>query len=73
MFGQMLRDAQVGKVSVVLAWRIDRFARSMRDFVFRRDEAVRLRESGVSWRAIARKLGVPQAAIRAALGRVQKV
>jgi DNA invertase Pin-like site-specific DNA recombinase len=27
--------------------------------VFRRDEAVRIREQGVSWRKIAAKLGVP--------------
>jgi DNA invertase Pin-like site-specific DNA recombinase len=27
--------------------------------VFRRDEAVRLRDSGMSWRAVAEKLGVP--------------
>jgi predicted transcriptional regulator len=27
--------------------------------VFRRDEAVRLREAGLSWRKIAAELGVP--------------
>jgi putative DNA-invertase from lambdoid prophage Rac len=27
--------------------------------VFRRDEAIRLRESGLSWRAVAQQLGVP--------------
>src|SRR5207344_3287560 len=27
--------------------------------VFRRDEVVRLREDGMSWRAIAKQLGVP--------------
>ena len=144
VFEQLLRDAQAGKVSVILVWRIDRFARSMRDFVnvtlqlatwkvrlvsvteavdsgnenpfarfmlgllallaelerniivervragvaeakrqgkhcgrprrvFRRDEAARLRAGGMSWRAIERKLGVPQATIRLALRGVQKV
>ena len=33
--------------------------------IFRRDEAARLREGGMSWRAIVRKLGVPQSTIRA--------
>ena len=144
VFEQLLRDAQAGKVSVILVWRIDRFARSMKDFVnvtlqlatwkvrlvsvteavdsgnenpfarfmlgllallaelerniivervragvaeakrqgkhcgrprrvFRRDEAARLRAGGMSWRAIERKLGVPQATIRLALRGVQKV
>jgi putative DNA-invertase from lambdoid prophage Rac len=41
--------------------------------IFRRDEAARLRESGMTWRAIARKLRVPQATIRLALRGVQKV
>lgn len=41
--------------------------------VFRRDEAAKLREEGWSWRAIERKLGVPQATIRLALKGVQKV
>lgn len=35
--------------------------------VFRRDEAERMRKTGMSWRAIARSLGVPQATIRGAL------
>jgi DNA invertase Pin-like site-specific DNA recombinase len=144
VFEELLRDAQAGKVSVILVWRIDRFARSMKDFVnvtlqlaawkvrlvsvteavdsgnenpfarfmlgllallaelerniivervragvaeakrqgthcgrpykvFRRDEAARLRAGGMSWRAISRKLGVPQATIRLALRGVQKV
>ena len=33
VFEQMLADARAGKVDVVLVWRIDRFARSMKDFV----------------------------------------
>lgn len=36
--------------------------------VWRRDEAVRLREEGLSWRAIAARLGIPQASIRLAVG-----
>lgn len=35
--------------------------------VFRRDLAEQLRAKGISWRAIARELGVPQATIRLAL------
>ena len=35
--------------------------------VFRRDEAAELRAQGMSWRAIAAALGVPQATVRAAL------
>ncbi len=34
VFLRMLEDAQRGKVNVILVWRIDRFARSMKDFVF---------------------------------------
>jgi ABC-type arginine transport system permease subunit len=41
--------------------------------VFRREEAARLRAGGMSWRAIERKLGIPQATIRLALPGVQKV
>lgn len=37
--------------------------------VFRRDEAVRMRQQGMSWRAIERALGVPQATIRLAVRR----
>jgi putative DNA-invertase from lambdoid prophage Rac len=37
--------------------------------IFRRDEAVRMRERGMSWRAIARALGVPQATVRLAVRR----
>jgi DNA invertase Pin-like site-specific DNA recombinase len=33
VFLQMLDDAKAGKVNVILVWRIDRFARSMKDFV----------------------------------------
>jgi len=33
-FLQMLADAKAGKLDVILVWRIDRFARSMKDFVF---------------------------------------
>jgi DNA invertase Pin-like site-specific DNA recombinase len=32
-FEQLLRQAKAGKIDVVLVWRIDRFARSMVDFV----------------------------------------
>jgi DNA invertase Pin-like site-specific DNA recombinase len=35
--------------------------------VFRRDQASALRKQGLSWRAIERKLGVPQSTIRKAL------
>jgi putative DNA-invertase from lambdoid prophage Rac len=35
--------------------------------IFRRDEAARLREEGYSWRAIARRIGVPESTIRRAL------
>jgi DNA invertase Pin-like site-specific DNA recombinase len=52
----------------------DRHSRSGKDLppgrpskIFRRDEASRLRDSGMSWRKIARKLGVPQSTIRLAL------
>jgi len=40
--------------------------------VFRRDEAQKLRAEGLSWLAIARRLGVPQATIRLSLSGVQK-
>ena len=33
VFQRMLEDARKGKVNVILVWRIDRFARSMKDFV----------------------------------------
>jgi DNA invertase Pin-like site-specific DNA recombinase len=33
VFQRMLEDAKSGKVQVILVWRIDRFARSMKDFV----------------------------------------
>lgn len=143
VFEQLLKDAQRGDVAVILVWRVDRFARSMKDFVsvtlqlsnwkvrlmsatepvdsgdqspfgkftlqllallaelerniivervragvaeaqrqgkhcgrplkvFRRDEAAELRQAGMSWRAIARELDVPQATIRLALQGVQK-
>lgn len=35
--------------------------------VFRRDEAQRLRKQGMSWRAIAKAIGVPQSTIRLAM------
>src|SRR3954454_15338293 len=35
--------------------------------VFHRDQATELREKGLSWRAIARQLGVPQATVRRAV------
>lgn len=34
VFNRMLADARQGKLQVILVWRIDRFARSMKDFVF---------------------------------------
>jgi DNA invertase Pin-like site-specific DNA recombinase len=37
--------------------------------VFRRDEALRMRRRGMSWRAIARALGVPQSTVRLAVRR----
>lgn len=33
VFRQMIEDARLGKVDVILVWRIDRFARSIKDFV----------------------------------------
>lgn len=33
VFERMIADAKAGKVDIVLVWRIDRFARSMKDFV----------------------------------------
>lgn len=33
IFERMLADARAGKVNVILVWRIDRFARSMKDYV----------------------------------------
>jgi DNA invertase Pin-like site-specific DNA recombinase len=33
VFERLLKDAKAGRIDVVLVWRIDRFARSMRDFV----------------------------------------
>ncbi len=135
---------QAGKFDVVLVWKVDRFARSMKDLVaitlqltmwkvrlvsatepvdsgdrspfgkftlqllgllaelerniivqrvkagvaeaqrqgkhcgrprniFEREKAAELRQAGLSWRAIAGKLGVPQSTIRLALAGVQKV
>jgi putative DNA-invertase from lambdoid prophage Rac len=140
---QLLADARLKKLDTVLVWKIDRFGRSVQEFVervralddmgvrfiapnqgidtdqhspagrllmhilasiaeferdliqervkagvaeakrrgkhcgrpkkvFRRDEAKKLRAEGLSWRAIARCLGVPQATIRLALSDVQK-
>jgi putative DNA-invertase from lambdoid prophage Rac len=140
---QLLADARLKKIDVVLVWKIDRFGRSVQEFiervqtlfvygvrflapnqgidtdlkspagrllmhilsaiaeferdliqervragvaeakrqgkhcgrpkkVFRRDEAMKLRSQGMSWRAIARKLDVPQATIRRALSSVPK-
>jgi DNA invertase Pin-like site-specific DNA recombinase len=34
VFERMLKDAQAGKFKAILVWRVDRFARSMKDFVF---------------------------------------
>ncbi len=34
VFLRMLDDARAGKFEVILVWRIDRFARSMKDFIF---------------------------------------
>ncbi len=143
VFERMLADAKAGKVDVILVWRIDRFARSMKDFVdttllldtwkvrlisttesvdtgdanpfaefqrgllallaqlerkiiiarvragiaeakrqgkhcgrpkliWRRDEAVRLRAEGLSWRAISRVLEVPMASVRRAVPKAIK-
>lgn len=33
VFERMLQDAKAGKYGVILVWRLDRFARSMQDFV----------------------------------------
>lgn len=33
IFNRMIEDAKQGKIAVILVWRIDRFARSMKDFV----------------------------------------
>jgi putative DNA-invertase from lambdoid prophage Rac len=33
VFERMLEDARLGKVGAILVWRIDRFARSMKDYV----------------------------------------
>jgi putative DNA-invertase from lambdoid prophage Rac len=33
VFERMLKDAREGKINVILVWRIDRFARSMKDYV----------------------------------------
>jgi putative DNA-invertase from lambdoid prophage Rac len=33
VFDRMLKDAREGRVDVILVWRIDRFARSMKDYV----------------------------------------
>lgn len=134
VFDRMIADARAGRIDVVVVWRIDRFARSMKDFVtttlelaawrvrlvstqenvdsgnenpfaqfmlkllallaelerniivervnagvaeakrqgkhcgrpakiFRRDEAARLRQSGLSWRAVAKRLNVPLATV----------
>lgn len=144
VFEQMLQDARVGKFDVLLVWKVDRFARSMKQFIdtvleldrlrisfvavtqnistdqkdpmsqfilglfgllaqleramivervragvaeakrqgkhcgrpkkiFRRDEAEKLRSRGMSWRAIARALNVPEATIRLAIRGAQKV
>jgi putative DNA-invertase from lambdoid prophage Rac len=52
----------------------DRHSRSGKDLavgrprkIFRRDQAAKLRKEGLSWRAIEKQLGVPQATIRRAL------
>jgi DNA invertase Pin-like site-specific DNA recombinase len=139
VFDEMLKDARQGKYQIILVWRLDRFARSMRDFVnitlelkswgvrlisatenvdsgnenpfaefmmkllgllaelerkiivarvtaglaeakrqgkvlgppkrvFARGKAAKLREQGMSWRAIAAKLNVPMTTVRDALG-----
>lgn len=138
VFERMLADAKAGRVDVILVWRIDRFARSIKDFVdttllldtwkvrlisttesvdtgdanpfaefqrgllallaqlerkiiiarvnagiaeakrqgkhcgrpkliWRRDEAIRLKAEGMSWRAIARVLEVPMSSVRRAV------
>ena len=140
-FERLMKDARAKKFGVVLVWKVDRFGRSLQDFlrsvleldaagvrfisitqsidtnqkdpmskfvlglfgllaqferemtvervragvahakasgkhcgrpskVFRRDEVVRMREIGMSWRSIGRKLGLPHATIR---GSVRKV
>lgn len=33
VFARMLEDARAGKIDAILVWRIDRFARSMKDYV----------------------------------------
>src|SRR5215467_754409 len=139
VFDQLISDARQRKFECILVWKIDRFARSMKQFIdtvleldqvgvsvrsltqnicsdqkdpmgrfvlglfallaelerniivervragvaeaqrkgvhcgrpgriFKRSEAEKLREQGMSWRAIAKKLGVPVATIRDALG-----
>jgi len=138
VFERMMADARAKRIDIVLVWAIDRFARSMKQFVatvleldaagvalrsvtqnissdqrdpmgqfvlglfgllaelergiivarvragiaeaqkqgkhcgrparvFRRDQAEEMRAQGMSWRAIAREIGVPQSTIRAAL------
>ncbi len=143
VFERMLADAKAGKVDVILVWRLDRFARSIKDFVdttllldtwkvrlisttesvdtgdvnpfaefqrgllallaqlerkiiiarvragiaeakrqgkhcgrsksvWRRDEAIRMRSEGMSWRAIARVLEVPVTSVRRAVPKAVK-
>ncbi len=59
------KNGQIGK---------ERHSRSGKDLaigrprkIFRRDEAARLRKQGLSWRAIAKKMGVPVSTIRDAI------
>lgn len=141
VFEQMLQDARSRKFDTILVWKVDRFARSMKQFVdtvldldrvgvsvrsvtqnvssdqkdpmgkfvlglfgllaeleramivervkagvaeakrqgkhcgrpakvFHRDQAVDLRAAGMSWREIARRLGVDQTTVRRAVSKV---
>jgi putative DNA-invertase from lambdoid prophage Rac len=134
-FERLLEDARLKRFAVVLVWKVDRFGRSLQDFLknvltldsygvrfisvtqsidtdrrdpmakfvlglfgllaefergmiiervnagiaeakrqgkhcgrpkrmFRRDEVERMRRDGISWRAIARELGVPESTLR---------
>jgi DNA invertase Pin-like site-specific DNA recombinase len=48
VFNRMIEDGRQGKFDVILVWRIDRFARSIRDFVMTVDDLTKARVGLIS-------------------------